>query len=162
MRKEESSRLSVKAAAALLTIPLIVSSHPLFNAEASDTTDKKQTLIQQLNEFRAKHGKEPVHRTKATCNFALTRAKEITKNFNHDGFTKRVENDTLPYKKWSYATENLQRNSDPSTVIDLWIKSKPHRKNLLADTPQLCIKRAKGVDPDGNPTLFWAMEGKRN
>ena len=165
MKKETLSVISSRITAVTLTLPLLtgISSPEAIARQAPSpkTTDTSTNFIDQINKLRKKHDLPPVHKDKETCDFAQTRAEEITKNFSHDGFIERMENNSLPYKTYTFATENIQMNNDKSTVVDLWINSTDHKKNLLADTPELCIKGVEGKDPDGNTTFFWAMEGKR-
>lgn len=165
MKKESFPAISGRIAASALTLPLLagVSSPDAIarHTHSLETLNANTNYIDQINKLREEHDLPPVQTSKETCEFAQTRAQEITNNFNHDGFIERLKNDSFPYKTYTFVTENIQMNSDESTIVDLWIKSPDHKKNLLADTPEICIESAEGKDPDGNPTFFWAMEGKR-
>lgn len=74
-----------------------------------------------------------------TCNFAQTRAGEITTNFSHSGFNDRISAHTLPYPSYSYVNENIAMNSNYQNVADSWINSPGHAENLQADTPYACV-----------------------
>ncbi len=77
-----------------------------------------------------------------TCAFASARANEISSNFNHDGFTNRVNSNTLPYPTYSTVAENIAMNSDASQVVPGWINSPGHAENMLKDVPFGCVKNS--------------------
>ncbi|MDE2026531.1 MAG: hypothetical protein KGJ07_08650, partial [Patescibacteria group bacterium] len=85
-----------------------------------------------------------------TCDFAKTRALEITTDFSHAGFRNRLDNHSLPYANYSLVTENIAETSDYTKVVDLWANSPGHAANMRADTPYVC------VEYNGN---FYAYEG---
>lgn len=114
------------------------------------TADKKTFIMNAVNDFRRSKGLSTVRTDPYTCNFAKTRAQEITQGFNHDGFTNRVNSKTLPYPSYQRITENLAQSSDYKNVVNLWANSPGHAANMQADTPYVC------VESNGN---FYAYEG---
>lgn len=98
-------------------------------------------LLDRVNEFRMSKGLSVAISNSETCSFAKLRAEEISKSFNHDGFTQRINSQTLPYPSYKVITENIAMNSDYKEVINNWINSSLHAKNMLDDTPYVCIWR---------------------
>lgn len=105
-----------------------------------------------INAYRVSNGLAKVSQDPLTCSFATTRAKEIASNFNHDGFTSRINNHTLPYPSYHEITENIVMTSDYKEVVTIWINSPGHAENMRKDTPFVCV--AKFGD-------YYAYEGLR-
>lgn len=99
------------------------------------------SLLDQVNAYRASQGLGPVQTSNDTCNFAATRAQEISSNFSHDGFNSRLSNHTLPYAHWTAVTENIAQTPNPQNVVPMWINSPGHAANMRADTPYVCIQQ---------------------
>ncbi len=108
------------------------------------------SLIQQINQYRSSKGMATVSENTETCAFASTRANEIISNFNHDGFTNRVNSNSLPYPSYSTVAENIAMNSDSNQVVPGWINSPGHAENLLKDVPYGCV---------GNSGINYVFEG---
>lgn len=109
-------------------------------------------LLQQVNAYRMSLGLPQVSSNTQTCSFAAIRAREIVSNFNHDGFTSRISNHSLPYPGYQQVTENIALNSNSADVVPKWINSPGHAANMRADTPFVCIVQ------NGN---YFAYEGWR-
>lgn len=121
------------------------------------TPMKQQTeittyLLDKVNEYRTARGLSTVQTYPQVCAFAALRAQEITSNFSHKGFTKRVNERTLPYTTWSRATENIAEAPDYRQIVNLWANSPTHAANMRDHTPYVCIKQF------GN---YYAYEGMR-
>jgi uncharacterized protein YkwD len=113
---------------------------------------KKEYIMNAINEYRRSRGLSEVKTDPYTCSFAKERAREISVYFNHDGFSQRVANKSLPYPGYSLITENIAMTSDYKRVVELWINSKGHAENMQKDTPFVC------VESYGN---YYAYEGWR-
>lgn len=115
------------------------------------TQDETSYIIAQVNEYRQSKGLPPVRTDPNTCNFAGTRAAEISSDFSHTGFYERVKSRTLPYPGYRRVTENLARTyRGYQNVVRMWINSPTHAANMEKDTPLVCVKSS------GN---FYAYEG---
>ncbi|GIW61733.1 MAG: hypothetical protein KatS3mg089_0585 [Patescibacteria group bacterium] len=99
----------------------------------------KDYILQKINEFRVSQGLYKVQTDPYTCNFAQLRAEEISRSFNHDGFRRRIEDNSLPYPSYTKVTENIAMISDYTKVVDIWIASSGHAENMREDTPYVCI-----------------------
>lgn len=111
---------------------------------------KKTYIMNAINNYRSSLGLSQVSNNSETCNFAKTRAGEITLNFNHDGFRNRINSKTLPYLSYHMVSENIAMNSNYKNVVSSWINSSGHAANMRQDTPYVC------VEGSGN---YWAYEG---
>lgn len=87
-----------------------------------------------------------------SCDFAKLRAEEIAQNFNHDGFSNRINAKSLPYPSYHEVTENIAMTPDYKDVVSMWINSSGHAENMRRDTPLVCVER------NGN---YYAYEGWR-
>jgi uncharacterized protein YkwD len=109
-------------------------------------------LLNGVNKYRTSLGLSPVQSSTETCAFASTRAQEIASGFNHNGFNDRVANHTIPYTKWSHATENIAQAPNYQEVVTLWKNSPEHAANMRDNTPFVCIEQYGS---------FYAYEGMR-
>ena len=98
-----------------------------------------ESLLEQVNNFRKANGYSVVSSTPETCSFAQIRADEITTNLNHEGFTNRINNHTLPYTSYSIVIENIAFNSAPMEVVPQWINSPMHAENMKKNIQFACV-----------------------
>jgi len=115
-------------------------------------SDISTYILNGVNDYRTSLGLPPVQSSAQTCDFATTRAQEITKEFNHDGFYNRVHNRAIPYDHWSHAVENIAQAPDYKEVVTLWKNSPGHAANMRDNTPYVCIEQ------NGS---YYAYEGMR-
>lgn len=113
----------------------VATTTPISPTQAPSTSD----LLQQINNFRSTKGLAGFTSNSETCFFANIRSQEIISNFNHDGFTNRVNSKTLPYPSYSSVAENIAMNSDSNKVVQAWIDSPGHYANLIKDVPFACV-----------------------
>lgn len=109
---------------------------------SSDVGDVSTFLLGQVNEYRKQNGLGSIASDQYTCQFAATRAREVSSNFSHDGFNSRISSSTLPYPDYSYVNENIAQNSDMTRVVDSWIASPPHADNMRQNIQYACIRNA--------------------
>lgn len=116
------------------------------------SSDVKTYIMNAINNYRRSLGLSAVQTSTETCNFAKTRAKEISTNFSHDGFQSRINNHTIPYSTWSLITENIAMTPDYKNVATMWINSPGHAANMQKNTPYVCVEQY------GN---YYAYEGMK-
>jgi uncharacterized protein YkwD len=116
------------------------------------TNDVTTFIMDEINAYRSSQGLSAVQINTETCNFANTRAQEISTNFSHDGFNERKNNDTLPYAHWTAITENIAMTSNYKDVVTMWKNSSGHAANMRANTPFVCVMQ------HGN---YFAYEGMK-
>lgn len=108
----------------------------------STTSDSVQSyILQKINDYRSSLGLSSVSTDPYTCEFAKVRAQEISTNFNHDGFTNRITNHTLPYPSYHQVTENIAMTGNYQEVVSMWINSPGHAENMRQDTPLVCVEK---------------------
>ncbi len=107
----------------------------------SDENSIQSYLLKEVNKYRSSKGLASVSMNTQVCDFAKTRAGEIASNFNHDGFSRKIESKTLPYSSYSEVTENIAMTSSSTDVVSIWINSSGHRANMEKDTPYVCIEK---------------------
>jgi|GEM_PF-1911988 len=112
--------------------------NPTPPATVSDA-EKKDFIMNAINDYRRSKGLSDVATNKETCDFAQVRAQEIANNFSHDGFLNRANSGALPYPSYSLATENIATTSNYKDVVNMWIASPSHAANMEKDTPYVCI-----------------------
>lgn len=120
--------------------------------QASGEDEVQTYIMQKINDYRSSQGLSSVKTDSNTCDFAKTRAQEITSSFTHDGFTNRINNHTLPYPSYHEVTENIAMTSNYQEVVTMWINSPGHAENMRQDTPYVCVEKS------GN---YYAYEGWR-
>lgn len=131
---------------------VVPSPTPASQMQLSSLGFEQEYIMKAINEYRKSNGLSDVKISGETCAFAKTRANEIANNFDHDGFTSRVNSKTLPYSSYSEITENIAKTSNYKEVVDLWISSPGHAENMRKNTPFVCVEK------EGN---FYAYEGWR-
>lgn len=109
------------------------------NIPNNTTGNTGLSLMSQINNFRAGKGLAPLSMDGYTCAFASLRAGEIVSAFNHDGFSGRIDGNSLPYPSYSNVAENIAMNSDPNAVVQGWIDSPGHNENMSKDVPYGCV-----------------------
>jgi len=95
-----------------------------------------EECLRLTNEFRAKHGLPPLKFSKELSQIALPHTQDMLSGklqLGHEGFKQRAaqaKNATLTGENVAYC----DGYSDPVKImVDGWIKSPPHRKNLLGN-----------------------------
>lgn len=98
-------------------------------------------ILSKVNEYRQTLNLSQVSPSLETCEFAKIRAEEISsaEKFNHEGFSKRVSEHTLPYPNYSEVTENIAYNTNYKDVVNRWIASPGHAENMRKNTSYVCI-----------------------
>ena len=115
------------------------------NTDGNDT-NMAQEILYYTNKFRASQGKPPLI-LDATCSGqAYKHSKAMATGataFGHDGFEERVARLTTVFGNIPGAAENVAYgNLDAEQVVNGWIKSPGHRKNMLGDFDRIGIGSA--------------------
>lgn len=116
------------------------SNTPLPSTSPTSTTIRDY-LVNAVNNYRQSQGLFTVSTDTYTCDFAKIRAQEISINFNHNGFSNRINSHTLPYPGYHLITENIAMTSNYTQVVNMWINSPGHAANMRADTPYVCVEK---------------------
>lgn len=115
-----------------------------------------EEVIRLVNEERTKAGLKKLTVGSAVTKASAKRAKEITSKYSHTRPDGRAWHTVLNEYKVSYtaAVENIAYHCEtPKAVVDAWMKSPNHRKNIL--NPKY---RAMGISLcKKNNTTYWAQ-----
>lgn len=111
-------------------------------------------ILYYTNEFRASKGKPPLKLESYCSQLAQKHSDNMAAGkvaFGHDQFEIRNDAVTLKFHGVSGVGENVAYgNLDAKGVVDGWIKSPGHRKNMLGDFNMIGI----GAAPKGRITYF--------
>jgi uncharacterized protein YkwD len=130
--------------------PAAVSEEPTGAGNAKLIKD----ILYYTNEFRASKGKPPLKLESYCSQLAQKHSDNMAAGkvaFGHDQFEIRNDAVTLKFHGVSGVGENVAYgNLDAKGVVDGWIKSPGHRKNMLGDFNMIGI----GAAPKGRITYF--------
>jgi uncharacterized protein YkwD len=121
------------------TLLIIMFSMLMLVSQFVYAAESKEYIMNEINRYRASLDLSPVETNDETCRFAAPRAKEISINFNHDGFNERREAGTLPYVHWTLINENIAMTSNYKEVESMWEHSPGHAHNMRANTRYVCV-----------------------
>ena len=101
----------------------------------NDLQAMRQGVLDLVNAARAQNGKSPLTLDDALCGVAQLRAEEIVQSFSHtrpNGTTcfTAIDEAGISYRALG---ENIAAGqSSPASVMDSWMNSEGHRKNILS------------------------------
>ena len=115
-------------------------------SDDENNREMAKDILYYTNKFRASQGKPPLL-LDATCSGqAFKHSKAMATGataFGHDGFEQRIANLTTVFGNIPGAAENVAYgNLDAEQVVNGWIKSPGHRKNMLGDFDRIGIGSA--------------------
>ncbi len=106
-------------------------------APAVKPTEMEQSVLYYTNEFRKKNGLAPLQLNLAASNLAFEHSNNMSLKktpFGHNGFNERYAALEKKTGKISGIAENVAFGQpDAKRTVESWIKSAPHRKNLLGN-----------------------------
>lgn len=130
--------------------PAVVSEEPTAGGNAKLIKD----ILYYTNEFRASKGLPPLKLESYCSQLAQKHSDNMASGkvaFGHDQFEIRNDAVTLKFHGVSGVGENVAYgNLDAKGVVDGWIKSPGHRRNMLGDFNMIGI----GAAPKGRITYF--------
>ena len=136
--------------ALLLSAPsFLAARRALAHASALDALVDE--LVATINKARHAQRLPPVRTEPALCRAAQAHAEDLARRdiLDHTGRDGRELGKRLTAAgfRWRAAAENLARGSEISgEIVELWLKSPPHRRNLLrADLDQAGVGVAFGA-----------------
>lgn len=129
------------------------------NASSSSTVrnsgDKEEDILFFVNKFRKSKGLPALSLDETLSVEARGHSKSMANGrtgFGHDGFEQRIDDISKKLGRVSAAAENVAYgNLSAEAVVDGWIKSPGHRKNMLGNFNLIGIGTAKGK---GNIVYF--------
>ena len=105
-------------------------------AQGSTTTVKgtfrcsyQQQVLKLVNQKRAANGLSNLVMTKYLTDVAMVRAAELSYTFSHKRPNGLWCESIIPWE--TYASENMAKAKSPAAVMDSWMNSPLHKKNIL-------------------------------
>lgn len=122
-----------------------------------DLDNMEEDILFYVNKFRKSHGLAPLQLNETICIEARQHSRDMAtgrSKFGHSGFDDRADHLKEKLGKIQGVAENVAYGYlSAKAVVDGWIKSPGHRKNLLGNYNLIGIGVAKG---DKN-TLFYTQ-----
>jgi uncharacterized protein YkwD len=107
-------------------------SPPLTSVGASTPTPNEYAIVQAMNAARAANGVRPLRVGRALTRAARAHSADMARNgyFDHGAFVRRLHRFGV---RLPYVGENLATGTglSASGIVQMWIASPPHRRNLL-------------------------------
>ncbi len=105
-------------------------------AANDEYTPLYEAMVEELNEYRASEGLEPLSLNETLCDMAEIRSQEITVSFSHtrpDGRKSSTIFEEFDYAK-GYSGENIGYHfkKSPSAILEAWLDSEGHRANMFS------------------------------
>lgn len=132
-----------------------VTGKPAATTAARNNGDVEDDILYYVNKFRKSKGlpalkmSEPINQEARSHSKAMANGRT---GFGHGGFESRIDDISKKLGRVSGAAENVAYgNLSAEAVVDGWIKSPGHRKNMLGNFNLIGIGAAKGK---GNIVYF--------
>ncbi|MBQ9698663.1 MAG: hypothetical protein IJV46_08990 [Acidaminococcaceae bacterium] len=110
-----------------------VTGNPVDETAVDDKAFARE-VIRLTNKHRAEAGLKPLYLAKDLCDLAMIRAEEASCFYSHNRPNGQPFNTVFKEGSYEYVGENIQGGaSSPQKVVEQWMKSPSHRKNILSD-----------------------------
>lgn len=107
-------------------------------------------ILRYTNKYRAAQGKKPLQMDASAQREAERHSRDMARGetgFGHGGFNERAARVKKSLGRLSGVAENVAYGDlNAEEVVQGWIKSKPHRKNMLGDYTLIGIGVARRKD----------------
>jgi uncharacterized protein YkwD len=124
---------------------------PLFSGAAfAGQGNMEDDILSLINTFRKKQGLAALQMNDDIADAARRHSKDMATGrvpFGHDGFDERTGDLIKKLKPANAAAENVAYGAQSAgQVVDMWLHSKGHRKNIMGNYNLTGIGIAKGRD----------------
>lgn len=107
-------------------------------------------ILKCVNEYRAQKGLGPMTMEPIICKGAESHSRDMATHkvpFGHDGFDERMADITSKVKPANGWAENVAAGSlNSREVVDMWLNSPHHKKNIEGDYNTCGIGICRGTD----------------
>lgn len=108
----------------------------------------EEGILYYTNQFRKSKGLPPLQLSEVASVEANRHSRDMANGrmgFGHAGFDERIRSISKAVGRISSAAENVAYGQmNARSVVDGWIKSPPHRRNMLGDYSYVGIGTARG------------------
>lgn len=104
-------------------------------------------ILQLVNDYRSDQGREPLRMTSQLNAIAQQHSENMAGKrvaFGHGGFNTRMNKAMRSTKGYGFAENVAYGDLNAREVVNLWINSKGHRKNMLGNYQLTGIGVAQG------------------
>lgn len=117
---------------------------------AGDNNRMESEILRLTNAYRKDKGLSPLQLNDDCSAQALKHSRSMAQGrtrFGHDGFQKRVQQIRRSLGQLEASAENVAYGQQSAAeVVNTWINSAPHRKNLLGSYSKIGIGVAQSKD----------------
>ncbi len=107
------------------------------NAQKDEFSAEQLEILNLINRHRQSIGKNSLQMDAFLCTIAMTHSEKMAKRrirFGHSGFKRRIRKTKNQYENsYRYAENVAAGQKTPKQVVDAWLKSPGHRKNIEGD-----------------------------
>lgn len=104
------------------------------SANAMTDTQFQNSILTEVNQFRTQHGLSPLKMNRFLSAEAAQHSRDMAAQsvpFGHHGFNNRMRAISAHFDGMSRMAENVIYSSpDPKRMVELWLNSPGHRKNI--------------------------------
>lgn len=130
-------------------------------SQANNST-LQNAIFEDINAYRSAHGLQQLKLNPFICEVASNHSSDMAKNitaFGHSGFNKRIKRIFDHFNQPRSIAENVAcTDSNPKQVVNLWLNSSGHRKNIEGNYNMTGI----GIATDENGRVFVTQIFLRN
>ncbi len=158
-RRSRAFRWAAKILAVLLITSGLLAKTPATRTAAADEKSVAETLVEAHNKERAREGLPPLKlepRLEAAAKaHALDMAeREVMTHEGADGSTPSRRIIDAGYHYLATGENVAQGDREVPAVMQTWMESPPHKKNVLGDFTEIGAAKAEGKD--GKP--YWCVD----
>ena len=119
-------------------------------AQTKTKADAVSEIFTLVNKHRTQVGLKPLKMVTVISTEAARHSRDMASGktaFGHDGFDKRFDKLTTAIKNGTSMAENVAYSTgSPARVVDNWLQSPGHKKNIEGDYTLTGIGLAKAAD----------------
>jgi len=106
-------------------------------ASAQSRSQFQREILKYTNQFRHRHGLPALTLDQTASRLAQKHSSDMAARragFGHGGFQQRSDKLRAAYGRYTATGENVAYGKlSAKEVVNIWINSRPHRKNLLGN-----------------------------
>lgn len=140
----------------LRIVPLAIFLLVFSSFVAPGTHSLDNEVLAFTNKFRKSHNKPPLTLRDDLSEIARKHSQDMAngrKSFGHDGFKQRSTQVKRLFQSCTLAENVAYGATSGKEVVDQWISSSPHRKNLLGDYNYIGI----GIASDRRGRIYYTQ-----
>jgi uncharacterized protein YkwD len=156
-------RTALKRTFLIVFLLLIASGRALYaqdndnDIESTDGTAMAKDVLHYINQHRREMGLPPLHLSPVLSSIARKHSVNMARGaepFGHEGFEERIAAAWMQLHTRGAAAENIAEGvTSAKAVVNLWLGSKGHRKNIEGNYTLMGL----GVATSANGTMYFTQ-----